>query len=580
MRKIWLCVAASLMAWAAPAAAQPDNPDTTLSPAHLKQNWTQIERDLMYNVSQGSQIMRFDWWRALERADSQELFGADGLARFGYLPRPRTLINGTGLPVGFTSDRDSRGRWLSMNCTACHTNRVRYNGTVYQIDGAPGFGDLSGFIAALADALDATVNDPAKFARFAARLHAKPDALRPQLQTEAAAFRKFADNSKPGTPWGPGRVDAFGMIFNRVTAIDLNIDANSHTPDAPVSLPFLWTTNMQDKIQWNAMIPNARSFERLARNVGQVLGVFGKMPGLHDADAFRRLKMLNSVRTAHLLWVDLKISELQPPPWIGPMPSDAQISAGKRIYNQNCASCHVDTRAPLEAFHWPCKYWNGPGPAYADGILRICPVPVSELGTDDRTVKNISSYSAATGVLEGYAPLPGFAPLPARASGGDVLRPVVIGAILDNQLAQPDDQPMPATAMAISGSGGHLAGARAAVLAQANDANSYIAKQADADFLVYKGGPLNGIWATSPYLHNGSVPNLADLLKPVAQRPVTFEIGSRDLDVDNVGYVSAAASGRFVFDTRKPGNSNAGHTYGTGLSTEDKNNLLQYLKTL
>ena len=89
---------------------------------------------------------------------------------------------------------------------------------------------------------------------------------------------------------------------------------------------------------------------------------------------------------------------------------------------------------------------------------------------------------------------------------------------------------------------------------------------------------MNGIWATGPYLHNGSVRTLADLLLPPNQRPRTFRIGSREFDPDNVGFVGA---GGFLFDTSLPGNSNAGHDYGTGdLSEAERDALLEYLKTL
>jgi hypothetical protein len=99
----------------------------------------------------------------------------------------------------------------------------------------------------------------------------------------------------------------------------------------------------------------------------------------------------------------------------------------------------------------------------------------------------------------------------------------------------------------------------------------------------YVNVPLEGLWLRAPYLHNGSVPSLADLLKPVAQRPAVFWRGINDYDPTNVGYVSegpeAQANG-FRYDTSGRGNSNAGHVYGTTLSEPDKAALLEYLKTL
>jgi hypothetical protein len=98
--------------------------------------------------------------------------------------------------------------------------------------------------------------------------------------------------------------------------------------------------------------------------------------------------------------------------------------------------------------------------------------------------------------------------------------------------------------------------------------------------------PLDGIWLRAPYLHNGSVPTLRDLLEPSADRPRVFYRGNDVYDAQRVGFVSEhAAQGTtkyFRFDTSLPGNSNAGHEgryYGTTLAPDDKDALVEYLKT-
>ena len=99
----------------------------------------------------------------------------------------------------------------------------------------------------------------------------------------------------------------------------------------------------------------------------------------------------------------------------------------------------------------------------------------------------------------------------------------------------------------------------------------------------YTAVPLDGIWLTGPYLHNGSVPSLADLLEPVDARPKMFWRGNDLFDAERVGFVSAGEEAERVgtpLDVVKPGNSNAGHTYGTTLSSDEKRALLEYLKTL
>lgn len=90
---------------------------------------------------------------------------------------------------------------------------------------------------------------------------------------------------------------------------------------------------------------------------------------------------------------------------------------------------------------------------------------------------------------------------------------------------------------------------------------------------------LDGIWARAPYLHNGSVPTMLDLLERPENRPVVFYTGSTIYDQEKMGFVSSEGVGRFRFDARLPGNGNGGHDYGTTLSNEEKRALLEFLKT-
>ena len=102
----------------------------------------------------------------------------------------------------------------------------------------------------------------------------------------------------------------------------------------------------------------------------------------------------------------------------------------------------------------------------------------------------------------------------------------------------------------------------------------------------YIAQPLWALWSTGPFLHNGSVPTLTDLLKPPAERPVAFLRHSDVLDGVNGGFVSPPCdpAGRygegFCLDTRVAGNSNAGHLWGTDLSSSQKADLVAYLLTL
>ncbi len=100
----------------------------------------------------------------------------------------------------------------------------------------------------------------------------------------------------------------------------------------------------------------------------------------------------------------------------------------------------------------------------------------------------------------------------------------------------------------------------------------------------YANMPLDGVWLRAPFLHNGSVPTLRDLLEPPEQRPKEFYRGYDVFDQVKLGFVSNVAEENgykfFRFDTSVPGNSNAGHLYGTKLTPEEKDALVEYIKKL
>jgi hypothetical protein len=127
----------------------------------------------------------------------------------------------------------------------------------------------------------------------------------------------------------------------------------------------------------------------------------------------------------------------------------------------------------------------------------------------------------------------------------------------------------------------------------------------DTDVLAlaphYRARPLDGVWATAPYLHNGSVPTLRDMLLPQDRRPASFCVGSREFDPVNVGVVTKAdnkdpcAAGLTNFDVSLLGNSNRGHSFegketdvtklppgviGPALTGDERRSLVEYLKTL
>jgi hypothetical protein len=105
----------------------------------------------------------------------------------------------------------------------------------------------------------------------------------------------------------------------------------------------------------------------------------------------------------------------------------------------------------------------------------------------------------------------------------------------------------------------------------------------EEDLIGYNPPFLDGIWLRAPYLHNGSVPTLRDLLEPVANRPSVFWRGYDLYDPVNVGFVTQGPEAERVgtrHDVREHANGNGGHLFGTDLPVEQKTALLEYLKTL
>jgi len=99
----------------------------------------------------------------------------------------------------------------------------------------------------------------------------------------------------------------------------------------------------------------------------------------------------------------------------------------------------------------------------------------------------------------------------------------------------------------------------------------------------YSNTPLDGVWARAPYLHNGSVPTLWDLLEPVEKRPAVFYTGYDVYDPKNVGFLTSGPDAEregFKYEICMPGNSNAGHIFGVDLKENDKWDLIEFLKTL
>ena len=523
-----------------------ETPAPTVNVITLAQGWSDQTRQAFWFTTQGSEIIPYNYFLALEQASNTEPFASpSNFARYRYLPQAASNLNPDGLPIGFVKhvDATSGMQWIGLTCAACHTSQINYQGTGFLIDGAGTLADFNQWLTDLAGALDATVQNSTKFARFANTIlgpnytQAQAQALQSDLVSKSLVVAERNVRNAPPSPPGFGRFDAFGTIFNEMLGNILNIPANVKPPGAPVSYPFLWTTGQLDLVQWNGFGVNAGAVGPLTRNIGEVIGLFGHLQVTADPIT----GYPSTIEVSNLGQIEAWINNLLSPQWPGQQlpPIDVlKAAAGQPLYTQYCASCHtiIDRTNTNQS-------------------IAVTMVPVTQVQTDPTMAVNAATRTGLTGVLQGTKEFFLLGDVfGATAGAGALLTNGVIGVLLNHP---------------IEGIEAAIAEYKAVQDAKKFDPESYKAR------------PLNGIWATAPYLHNGSVPSLAQLLLPPAQRMKQFYVGARDFDPVNVGFITTQTPGAYLFDTTVAGNSNAGHAYATeALTATQRLELLEFLKTL
>ena len=620
---VWALIAAGL---AAATAASADDYVT------IAQGWSTKQKAFWAARSQGSRLIPLSWLRALEQPGSDQPFLDDNHIRsFRYLPAH--LADNEGLPVGFAIDQQddrrlsnthlrwkssqsSREKWVGMNCAACHTADISFQGKKMRIEGGPTMADFQSFMEALDRALVETRDSPEKIRRFETRVLGETDNTpenKAKLQQALSQLidwqQKVRTANATTIRYGFGRLDAFGHIFNKVALVVGAHNQQFNPSNAPVSYPFMWNVPQHDKVQWNGIVSNSRigSYDvgALARNIGEVTGVFADVK--ISPPTFTAPLVASSANVVNLNLLENQLTALRPPLWptgvLGKI-DDQKRDLGREIFIQtersngrkvvSCSTCHKGL--PRNNLDLPIK-----------AVM----TPLRGIGTDIWMACNSVTREAKTGVFQNmlYTYLPTlFLPDTNRlysdkAATADLLRTTVIGTIWADRRDVIRDigrsQNVP-----VSDGLGSTTEAPSALPADERPSRS----AADRDrrnrclngsdpLLAYKGRPLTGIWATAPYLHNGAVPTLYDLLLPPDQRPRKFLVGTREFDPKRVGFVTRDASDRllgtpttdnsFLFETRDgagrviDGNSNAGHDYGNAWLTEDERwALVEYMKGL
>ncbi|QPF92639.1 di-heme-cytochrome C peroxidase [Bradyrhizobium commune] len=550
---------------------------------------------------------------------------------------------------------------LGLTCAACHTGHLEYKNVSIQFDGGPAMVNLHEVERAIGLSIGYTLKIPFRFDRFAGKLeeiqgHAVDRSkLRKDLEQTLDTIAKqagleselLAAQGADNLDEGFGRLDALNRIGNQVfytnflntktlKLSDPLVAGNFARHDAPVSFPPIWDTPHFLWAQYDASVLN-----ELVRNAGEALGVSARI-NMTAAAPGRPLfgssvSMANIAQFEELLRGsdpfkssgpgEPKFDGLVAPKWKdaqAKFPGDAAwaikdelVGKGRDLYRAHCFECH---RGPVNDAEfdkkWPDdSFWKADNPDRAAKneknwieiggrhYFNVVQVPVSAIGTDRQQSRVLTERRVRLPAALGLAPIDDLNKagdchlLSEEASDTPFVLALmdVVGKTIEQWYianGTPDE-----IRQKMSGPRKNCQNPHVFVAARASSTGK--------DFLAivphYRARPLDGVWATAPYLHNGSVPTLRDMLLPQDKRPASFYVGSREFDPVNVGVVTktrdgdACAAGLTNFDVSLLGNSNGGHSFegketdirklppgviGPELTDDERRSLVEYLKTL
>jgi len=615
--------------------------------------WDAAKRHKLYVTPIGVWFMPYDWFVSLETRESPktnpdgspkyEMF-AETLQKYGVIfldpgdpfddKAFRDVQHNPGgtLPIGYLKSedappfKDNYGKqingllgkdrpWLGQSCSGCHTGSLTYKDKRYRIDGGPAMVDIFMLAGDLYSSLQDTLVHRDKLFRFLGRIgisNLKDPAQYQKAMQEIGAIGillKRTNTNNPilefprimalynplMAPWGFGRGDAFGRGGNTalgalVPPDDMDamaVDAargalipsqscsrfpapfdkacgafgnpNRIRATSPVSNPHFWNSWKYSRVEWNGSVQHP-----IGRNIGQAITT-GRRLWFHTPDdpfdSDVDIKSLVDLETTVFRHIPVPIWPKEFPPIDEPK---AQL--GKRLYIDKCKACHIpkqlskdnELRAKLDIEY-----------DMTDSLI-----PVDDIKTHPGMTVNFANRPTLTGVLEQKIRKP-------VAPAHEIME------LMTTEMME-------------------RATARGEVTTEMYPKlNKWYADK------VYLARPNPGIWATPPFLHNGSVPSLATLLLPAGQRPRIFCIGTFEFDPVAVGYKYAPGQtgqnyscppGQQLLYTEADGNSNSGHEYngkpddgsgcehiqrgkakdgvlGCELSKDDREALVEYLKT-
>ncbi|MEK6259996.1 MAG: di-heme-cytochrome C peroxidase [Planctomycetota bacterium] len=598
-----------------------------------------FDADTFHYAEQGSGFFPMAVVRALIDSETNEPY-LKNLERFGLVAGEKSERNPEGFPVGIVTNSVKVGdidvKMFGFTCAACHTSDIRYKDKIVRIEGGSGLYYVDALGDAIALSLEKTLADKRALFEFLLRLIGELEeserglfggledvahllegefgealfqhvqkriaeiekagkqasrlekavvadiakALHGLAHTANSPLRKLAESkrlaaihatlsgleqslehlkyrlhflkmrawlAKPGNrlPAGYGRADDFGTarveLFGELNETKGTSEQRNMEPvNAPVGCPPLWNIDQYAWLHWNA---NTNSV--IQRSIGESIGVGATYdpsgPTIHDT----------SVNIANQMKIEQQIPHIAAPEWpeeiLGKI-DPAKRDHGYKIYKEKCADCH------------------DPSERDEKKLLKFQLFTLEETGTDPADAQNFSKPVFQPDGQGGFTQL-GFA----KAIGGllaQLQAKAKLKMIANDQkedvklMEKLEEVRPPQWRDPLTEEGGK----------------------------VYPAKPLDGVWATAPYLHNGSVPTLYHLLLPAKDRPGKFVVGSQDYLPDHVGFEwdpkdfpglkdkHNPQKKLFLFDTIPEGNRNTGHEYGADLSNDDRLALLEYLK--
>ena len=501
---------------------------TGLTNSQLRATW--------HRTPEGSDVFPIALFRALTDPKTGRPL-IESFASYGLIPAPG---DDTGLPVGFSRLKAPGHDFVltGINCATCHSTQITYRGQTLHIDGAPNLLDVEAFFRGVLGALEGILkDDSADRVRFLVRF----------AYYNAIELAKLPTTGPPAAPAGYAskpvaeqHAQLLGFLRERLkSAVRIVASFERQTPAGPGRADSFGI--IRNLLMTEEMLGAPGNFQPMTAPVSMPhLFNFGSFTNLHwDGNtstgidrnyaqaialgaSFDPQTLASSVRPYDLLTMEETARWLTTPVWpaeiFGSLDA-AKITRGAALFRtQGCAGCHA-----REGWH-----------------------KLEDLGTDpNRLVNYALPVNVRGGRTESYATNLYTSAIAVKNQ-----------AFADNNVPPADQEKM-----------NHWHAGVDPVWRETLD-------------LGYFTRPLRGLWATAPFLHNGSVPTLWHLLQPADQRPKKFAVGHREFDPVRVGYLETPEPVIWEFDTSVSGNRNTGHEFGTRLTDAEKWDLVEYLKTL